>query len=318
MNVLAKDIIQTLITLESALTNTCLPLKLLRSDNEDHRSSMLIQQVMHQVKISYMACFKSTTELCLTIPGRARMAEIVYRMVIFFKKALKLLHMLGELQVEYEAAQACQKPRHKRSRLEEREYIVSKTLAASLASIAHDMEWKGGQCGHADLLEGMLFCIMEQTGRLLSEAVFAEHVATSDNPGNISKSVDPVPSPSIKHESRYMVQILQAALGGTTRRKEIAQVLDLGTPSSGGQAAAAIAPRSSASPADLLSKAKKLLQSTLVKSAVGGHYLETLRLPTPPMEEAELTTDVDEEIEEYGTEWLIHSLWGIIGWDMIA
>ena len=247
------------------------------------------------------------------------MPEIVYRMVMFFKKALMLLHMLGELQVQYEASQACQGPRHKRSRLEEREYIVSKTLAASLASIAHDMEWKGGQFGHADLLEGMLFCIMEQTGRLLSEAVFAEHVATSDNPGNISKLGDPVPSGSIEHESRYMVQILQAALGGTTRRKAIAQVLNFGTSSSVGQAhAAAIAPRSSASPADLLSKAKNLLQSTLVKSAVGGPDLETLRLPTPPMEEAELITDVDEEIEKYGSEWLVHSVWGIIGWDMIA
>lgn len=246
------------------------------------------------------------------------MPEIVYRMVMFFKKALMLLHMLGELQVEYEAAQACQGPRHKRSRLEEKEYIVSKTLAASLSSVAHDMEWKLGQCGHADLLEGILFCIMEQTGRLLSETVFAEHVATSDNPGNISKFGDAVPSGSIKHESRYLVQILQAALGGTTRRKAIAQVLNLDAPSSIGPVPAAISPRSSASPADLLSKAKKLLQSTLVKSAVGGPDLETLRLPTPPMEEAELTTDVDEEIEKYESEWLVHSLWGIIGWDMIA
>jgi hypothetical protein len=318
LNILAKSIVHTLVLLESALSDTCLPLNLLRDDSEDHRTSKLIQQVMHQVRTSFISCSKSMTELCLTIPGRARNPEIVYRMVMFFNKALKLLHTICKMQAESEVARDNQRPRRKRSRAEEREYIVTKTLASSLASIACGIEWKVGQTGHADLLEGMLFCIMEQTGRLLSEAVFAEHVATSDNPGNISKTDDLVPSGSVKRESRYMVQILQAALGGIARRKLIAQVLALGKSSSFQQSHVAGSTLSSTPPSNLLSKVKKLLQSTLVKSAVGGFDLETLRLPTPPIEEAELAIEVDEELEKYGSEWLVQSVCGIIGWDMIA
>jgi hypothetical protein len=239
-------------------------------------------------------------------------------MVMFFNKALKLLHSICKMQAESEVVRDNQRPRRKRSRVEEREYLVTKALASSLASIAYGIEWKVGQTGHADLLEGILFCIMEQTGRLLSEAVFAEHVAASDNPGNISKTEDRVPSGSVKHESRYMVQILQAALGSVTRRNLIAQVLALGKSSSVQQAHVIGSSLSSTPPSDLLTKARKLLQNTMVKCAVGGSDLETLRLPTPPIEEVESPIEVDEEVEKYGSEWLVHSVWGIISWDMIA
>jgi hypothetical protein len=318
VNILAKSISQTLILLESALSSTCLPLKLLKTDSEDHRTLVLIQQVMHQVKTSFLACFNAMNELCATIPGRSRIPETVYRMVMFFKKALGLLHNLASSQAESGNIQEPQRPRHKRSRVEEREYIVTKSLANSLASVAYGIEWKFGQPGHADLLEGLLFCVLERTGSLLSEAIFAEHVATSDNPGNISKTDGPIPSGSVEHESRYMVQILQAAVGGSKRRELIAQVLAAGHSTSSVKTPLVGSTLSLALSADLLSKAKKILQSTLVKTAVGGPDLESLRLPTPPLEEVEVPVEVDDQVEKYGSEWLVQSVWGIIGWDMIA
>ncbi|KAE9372298.1 hypothetical protein N431DRAFT_439408, partial [Stipitochalara longipes BDJ] len=163
----------------------------------------------------------------------------------------------------------------------------------------------------------MLFCVLEKAGRLVSEAVFAEHVATSDNPGNISKADDPLSSGLVKHESRYLVQILQAAVGGSKKRELIAQVLAQGKPTLNSQNRATESVISAALSGDLLSKVRKLLQSTLVKSAVGGLDLQTLRLPTPPLEEAEMQVEIEGEVEKYGSEWLIQSIWGIIGWDLI-
>jgi hypothetical protein len=305
------------VLLENSLADTCPPLRLLKTD-ENQRSSLLIEQLMHQAGLLFLSCFKAMNELCLTIPGRARIPEIVYRMVIYFSNSLILLRKLGTLQAEHEPTRDSQGPRHKRSRIEEREYIVNKCLANTLASIVRHLEWKVQQPGHADLLEGILFCILEHTGRLISEAVFAEHVATSENPGNITKNDDPRVSGSIKYESRYMVKVLHAALGDAGRRELVAQVLTAGKPNSNDQAHFGDSHLSSALSGDLLSLAKKLLQSTLMKSAVGGPDLETLRLPTPPIEETDSSVEVGEEVEKYGSEWLIESVWGIIGWDMIA
>jgi hypothetical protein len=195
---------------------------------------------------------------------------------------------------------------------------VTKYLANCLVSILDGIEWKVGRPGHADLLEGMLFCVLEEAGRLVSEAVFAEHVATSDNPGNISKTNDPMLQKSINHESRYLVQILQAAVGGTKKRELIAQVLAQGNPDSNEQRRLAGSAMSLALSGDLLSKTRKLLQSTLVRSAVGESNLETLRLPTPPLEETDMPLETNGQIEKYGSEWLVQSVWGIIGWDLIA
>lgn len=246
------------------------------------------------------------------------MPEVVYRLVTFFKQALTHLHSLSTIQAEYEVARNCERPSHKRSRTEESEYIVTKSLASSLASIVCGIEWKAGQYGHAELLEGMLFCILEHTGRLVSEAIFAEHVATSDNSGNISKVNDPAPNESVKHESRYIVQILQAAFGGMQRRELIAHILASGKSISNGQAHLAGSASSLALSNNFFSKFKKLLQSTLVKSAVGGPDLETLRFTTPPIEETELVVEARDAFEKYGPEWLVQSVWSLVGWDMIA
>ncbi|KAN0110452.1 hypothetical protein V8E51_006839 [Hyaloscypha variabilis] len=318
VNIIAKSIIQTLTLLESNLSNTCLPLKLLTIDNQDYRTSLLIQQVMYQITFSFLSCFEAMNELCATIPGRAKMPEVVYRMVMFCNKALNLRRSLGNLQAQFEVDQDAQRPRQKRSRVEPREYTVTKYLANCLVSLLDGIEWKVGRPGHADLLEGMLFCVLEEAGRLVSEAVFAEHVATSDNPGNISKTNDPMLQKSINHESRYLVQILQAAVGGTKKRALIAQVLAQGNPDSNEQRRLAGSAMSLALSGDLLSKTRKLLQSTLVRSAVGESNLETLRLPTPPLEETDMPLETNGQIEKYGSEWLVQSVWGIIGWDLIA
>jgi hypothetical protein len=329
--------------LENALPDCSLPLQLLKTD-DDARTSALYQHVMHQVALSFLSCFHALNELCRTIPGRAKKAEIVYKMVMFFNKALNLLQAVISLQVEHEAVHERRKSRYKRGRVDEEEYVVNKYLAKFLASMAYGLEWKADQPGHSDLLEGILFSVLEHIGRLVSEAVFAEHVATSDKPGNITKNA-PLSPVKDSLEPRYMIKILYAALGGSDRKDLVARVLATGKRSvttqsrlrssvgssllSPGKAdikslsrysnAAEKVPLIVKNPSgDLLSKGKKLLQSTLVKSAVGGAGLETLRLPTPPAEESISILGVNNVDERFGSDWLIETVWALIGWDLIT
>jgi hypothetical protein len=296
---------------------------------------------MHQVALSFLSCFKALNELCRTIPGRAKKAEIVYKMVMFFNKALNLLQTVISLQTEHEAVHERRKSRHKRCRVDEEEYIVNKYLTKSLASMAYGLEWKADQPGHSDLLEGFLFSVLEHIGRLVSEAVFAEHVATSDKPGNITKNT-PLSPAKDSLESRYMIKILYAALGGSDRKDLVARVLatgkrqlsrlrssvgssllspdkaDIKGLSRYSDAAEKVLQIANDPSGDLLSKGKKLLQSTLVKSAVGGGELETLRLPTPPAEESISILGANNENERFGSDWLIETVWALIGWDLIT
>ncbi len=223
--------------------------------------------------------------------------------------------MLCGLQEEHEIIQRDRRQRDKRPKVEEKEYAVNKYLTKMLASLAYSLEWKVGQPGHCELLEGILFSTIEHIGRLVSEVVFGEHVATSDNPGNITKSAHVAPKAPARSEARYIVQVLHAALGGTDRKSLVSQILAdkqtaLGaykTASSGGLPGNLL----------LLSKVKRLLQSTLMKSTVGGEELETLRLPAPPQERMEVQNVVGIGAEKYGSDWLIETVWALIGWDLI-
>ncbi len=71
-------------------------------------------------------------------------------------------------------------------------------------------------------------------------------------------------------------------------------------------------------PGDLFSSVKKLLQSSLVKTAVGGPCMETLRMLTPPLEATNVENEEIAVFERYGTDWLIEAVWGLIGWDLMA
>ncbi|PBP18532.1 hypothetical protein BUE80_DR010673 [Diplocarpon rosae] len=311
INTLTRNILQTITLLEDPLASCCLPLKNLRADSEDSRTLFLLQQVFHQVALSFLGCFSAMDELFLTIPGRRKKREIVYRVVMLFKRTLDLLPIISGLQAEDERLDRSQHTRSKRTRVETAEYAVNKYLAQTLASTVKTLEWKHNQAGHTEILEGLLFSLLEHTGRLISYSVFGEHVAASDNPGNISKSLEAREDGVLSSESRYMVQVLHALLGGSDRKEFVAGMLASGRSSSRGIGLVSVAS------GDMLSKTRKLLQSTLLKSTVGGIELESLRLPRPPSESSDLQQD-DAVVETYGREWLLEIVWGLVGWDLMT
>ncbi len=303
--------------LDKAMSDCCLPLYAIKVSEENSQIMPLLQHVLDQVGLSFLACFNALHELCRSIYGRTKKPEIIYQLVMFFKKSLLLLHTVFKQQAESEAIH--RHLREKSARQDVREYTVNKCLVKIIISILFAIAWDVHQPGHSEILEGVLFCILDHVGRLVSEATFGEHVSASDNPGNITKSAaGPQVNEVSKIQARYMVQILHAALGGSSRRELVAKVLAAGKtnenatprnfPSSGPGLLAS----------DLLSKPKLLLRSTMMQSAVGGLNQESLGLPSPPTEETILRDEEEENMEEYGADWLIETIWAMIGWDLIT
>lgn len=306
---LSNTCIQTVALLEAALHENSMPSWSLRC-SDDPQTIVLLQQLMHQVDLSFRTCFHALTELCNTILGRQKSYDVIYRLVMFVSKALEYMRKLCNLQGQAEHG-AVSKRHNKRAKLQDDEYAVNKYLSRTLVSMTQ-LEWKAGQPGHSEVLEGILFSILDHTGRLLSNAVFKEHVATSDQNGNITKQDQPMLLEAARLETRYIIPVLHAALGNSTRKELIARVL--ADNSSG--TAAHNRKRLDSQGHDLLFKTRKLLQSSLLKSTVGGEELESLKFPSLPEGHVQFTPLVDVRAEKYGPEWLLESVWALVGWDL--
>lgn len=232
-------------------------------------------------------------------------------MVKFFSKSLELLHSSSCSQARHESDEhrgLNERPK----KVAGEEYMVNKNITLCLISILQNIEWKVNNQTHCNLLEACLFLVLEQTGRLVSEAVFTEHVAASDNPGHITKAKAFIKKDFTRFESRYIVQVLDAALGDENRKRLIAEVLS-GKKS---QNESNILTQPLIPNTNVLSRVTLLLQSTLVKSAIGESNMESLGMLTPPTEQLGQVSDEGEE--NYGSEWLLGRVWAIVGWDLIT
>jgi hypothetical protein len=232
---------------------------------------------------------------------------------MFFKTALDHLHTVCTLQAENES-DGKRKSRKKRPKTHA-EYAVNKYLSQALISITR-LEWKVGSPGHRDILEGILFSVLAHTGRLVSNAVFNEHVASSDKVGNITLGGTDTTGPGAHLEARYFIPILREALGTSNHRRElISKVLCESRRDSKSQNQATNPHVQETPTQHLLIKARKRLQETLIKYTVGGKELDSLAMPENP---DHLDDDVEPscEAEKYSREWLLESVWGIVGWEL--
>jgi hypothetical protein len=245
------------------------------------------------------------------------MPELVHRMVMFFNRALSFLQTISSIQTEQAEEHNSRRLRNKTVKSDEGEYAVNKYLAWALASIFTELGWKIGKPGHSELLEGILFSILEYTGRLLSEAVFHEHVAKSTNPGNISKGDVSPNLASTKIESRYIVQILHSAFGTSEKKDLVAKVLAYGRKDLDPLRRLTDLAPSSSFTQNMVIKSKILIQGTLLKCTVGGDNLPSLKLPASVEEEVDCPVEAANHIEVGSREWLIENVWALIGWDTV-
>jgi hypothetical protein len=288
--------------LNTALSDCLVPIWSLKC-NEESQIVLLLQQLMHQMTLGFCSTFEALDELARTIPGRKKRFKVTNQLVTFFRNALDYLHLVSGFQAERDNEDKG-RLRNKRVRMEQDEYAINKYLSRTLVHICQ-VDWKIGQLGHSEILEGILCSIFNHTGHLLSHVVFKEHVAGSDNLANISIGDATSATAATKFEFRYITPILHAALGGTTRRELVDRIL--------GDS------RHTSVSVDLhgnfISKAKKLMQETLVKSAVGAD-VEGLKLPAQPEEAETYSPGVSNCVEQYGSEWFLEAVWALVGWEL--
>jgi hypothetical protein len=303
---------QVLKLLEAVLEDCTIPLWSLKCSG-DVQMVRLLQQLMHQIVLGFRSCFNALNELCLTILGRSKRVEIVYRLAIFFKKALDHLRTTCTLQAENEI-QDRRRTRSKRAKIDH-EYAVNKYLCLALVSITQ-MEWKVGKPGHSDILEGILFSILDYTGRLVSNAIFNEHVAKSKKVGNITMDGPAPLTEAAKIEARYIIPVLRAALGGSSARNELVARILSDRPINPKEPSQSGVQTAVNDGTDLLTKTRKRLQATLIKSALGGEGLEGLSLPSLLDEHVDYSCEPDSCAEKFGPEWLLESVWTVLGWEL--
>ena len=281
----------------------------------------ILKQVSDQVVFSFLASFGALNELSRTILGREEKGKVIYHMTMFFDKSLYLLHTLSSLQVEHEEMVDNHYLRRKRARVDQvadTEYAANRYLGSVLSSIIYNIGWKVNQTTHSELLEGILFVVLQHTGRLVSMNVFDEYVAASKNPENITGSHD-IPAPNVlsKHEMRYVVQVLYNALGGRDKKDLFLTVLAAGKKNLANQTRLRGVGTISVPPGNLLAKAKVLLQSTLVKTTLGCDELITLNRPPVPAEAPDSV--IGERAGDFHvSDWFLEQVWALIGWDLVV
>ncbi|KAG0648961.1 hypothetical protein D0Z07_4820 [Hyphodiscus hymeniophilus] len=288
--------------LDESLSVCLAPLPQLKC-NDESRKVLLLQQMMHQITLAYMAAFEALNELAKTIPGRRKRFGVSNKLITFFCTALNHLHRGSTLQANGEYNQK-DGPRIKRARMEVGEFAVNRYLSKTLIQICQ-IDWKPGLLGHGEILEGILCSVLNHTGQLLSHVVFKEHVADSDRPGNISMERPSSPMVAKDFEFRYIIPILHAALGGNSRKDVVAKVL---AENQLGMGTAAVLN------GHTLSMVKRRMQEQLIKSAVGSDA-EGLKLPIPP-EDAEVYSDGVSLENKDESEWFLEAVWALVGWEL--
>lgn len=277
----------------------------------------MLKHISDLTILNFMSVFEALNVISRTIEGRKRKGRLVYAMTMFFSKSLDLLHTLGGMQLEHEEAIENQDPRRKAC-VEEAEYVADKHLERILSTIVYNLGWKQNQAVHSELLEGILYVVLDHTGRMLSMTVFRENVAASKNPGNITETDgDAIPNKLSKHEMRYAVQVLHNALGGRDKKDLFLHVLASGKRNLPTQVRMGGSGTISVPHGDLLKKAKILLQSTLVKTTLGHDELETLISPSMAEEVSDSVVDGVENII-HGPLWFVEQMWSLIGWDLVV
>ncbi|TAQ87428.1 hypothetical protein B7494_g4251 [Chlorociboria aeruginascens] len=314
---IADDILrytnQLITLLETALSDCCWLLISLTTKH-DSQSIRLLRKLMHSISLSFQSCTSALEDFCRNILGRESRHGLVSRLALFYNHALSLLHELSNiLSVDEIASGENHRPRHtaKRAKVEGGEFAVFKYLTKALTSIFEDIDWKIDRSEHIEVLEGILYSVLNRTGKLLSEAIFDEELATSKRPATIRDPESPLRnSEAMKLESRYLMQILHAALGGQPQKEIIAHVL-ANTSAVKGKGSGV---------QTLLEPAMNRLQQTLLKGTLGvdgdaAKFLDALKLPEPAEEEEVL--DMENGHEQFGREWLIEQVWELVGWDTI-
>jgi hypothetical protein len=274
--------------LEDALFACSMKFTSLKVAGGDNTSIALLRYLFSEVASGYRSCFQALDRSQRSIVGRnsKATANIPYLLCSFFNNILDYLHKFCENLAESHRSQEA-------SSVEDTQFVVPKLIAQMLISIIRDTEWKAERSTHRDILEGVISTIVDHAGILLSLGIFGENIGDSNLPSNISNETETRNySGLISYESRYLVPILSAALDVEKEKNLI-------------------------TPGGVREKAMEKVKRALTKSTIGTN-LATLKMPAKQMDEEPLSIPELPHHKTYSTEWLIESLWALVGWEVEA
>jgi hypothetical protein len=274
--------------LEDALSTCSMKFKSLKVAGEDGTSIALLRYLFCEVARGYRACFQTLDRSQRSIVGRnsKATANIPYLLCSFFNNILDYLHNFCKNLAEGHRSQEA-------SSVEGTQFVVPKLIAQMLISIIRDTEWKAERSTHRDILEGVISAIVDHAGILLSLSIFGENIGGSNLPGNISNETEiGNHSDLISYESRYLIPILSAALDAEKEKR----MITLG---------------------GVREKAMEKVKRALTNSTIGTN-LSTLKMPAKQMDEEPLSMPELPGHRTYSSEWLVESLWALVGWEVKA
>ncbi|KAF5877684.1 uncharacterized protein Bfra_002052 [Botrytis fragariae] len=283
-----------LIVLSWKAISDCIPKYInVRGTNYHTKDIKCLAHLMSEIVECQKSCVGVSTEHYKTIAGRelVRKSNITYFMCSFFDKALNEMHRLCITKAKLPIRSDNSASDRVEVSADNNEPLMIRFLANLLISILRNISWQQKNDLHKQTFEGMLAIILDHTGKMLSEIIFKEDVASSRLPGNVS-SGEPFlrlsPNESTL-KSKYLIYILEMAL---KIQKE-----NMGTGPT----------------EELLKVAKKKIQNTLKNSIIGGN-LSGLKVPDQIVEEPVDIPEL-EGLEMYGEEWTIQCVFTMIEMD---
>ncbi len=187
-------------------------------------------------------------------------------------------------------------------------------LSQLLASLLSNLDPK--KPAHTELLEGILYHLLQRAGQTLHAFVFAEKESESEAEAEKRTDAPPTttePQPittdfdtaikkaATRHEAKYLIWILKKALAFIDANPSCEQPPTNKT--------------------DLEDAARTRLQYTLLKAIFGAGRSDFgmgLNLPRDVDSRVEVDTDVPSVSEEETSEWFKRELWMLVGWEVLG
>lgn len=252
---------------------------------------------------------RGLSHLCRDITGRRCKGQIIYSLVQFFVGVLDHTRNLCTAQVSLHPNQP---PLGIKSENMARISSVIRELSRFLGNILISPEFQKSNVHCFEVLEGIIACMLDRIGRLVSQTVFTENLALSKRPGCISSpdhdpSILPANQKVVEVEGHALLLVLKYAMvdNGDNRPIILTEILrrtnfSVNNPKSG----------------FLIEKSRNSLQKTLLRGIFGENsddFRDALKVPKHPEE----YVNVQSGAQESGANTFIESVYSIVGWDTL-
>jgi hypothetical protein len=281
-----------------------------------------IQQTFAAVAAVFNLCLKGLTHLCRDITGRSSRGQVIYSLIRILVTVFEELHNLyhpSAINGQLVLTKQHNLRTHYVAETTLKETLMTQILAKELSILlvnlltANEFEIKVPNKSIIELREGLLAALLQKVGRILSQVVFGEQVASSTLLGHISaaekEDFDRTELNAAQLEAQHLGWVLERLKAWNDQNPHmailLAKVLTKGEDTS------------KVGSGYLLNAANQRLQHTLLKEVFGEdgqEFIKALKIPVYDSEESPLEAI---PIKGRSTDAFVESVWASVGWDML-